>query len=116
QLLQHFEQQKLKVIIPTQATSEYQKQMFQTKLLQLWFNTLGIWPDDWQLSPADAQALADYFYICELMVRCKQLAVRVSPQVWAGIESRMVTVPAQHSLLVEPGLMSPLHSPLLQQA
>ncbi|MEM1241228.1 MAG: NACHT domain-containing protein [Cyanobacteria bacterium P01_H01_bin.26] len=108
--------QKLKLIIPTQATSEYQKQMFQAKLLKLWFNTLGIWPDDWQLSPADAQALADYFYICELMVRCKQLAVRVSPQVWAGIESRMVTVPAQRSLLAEPGLMSPLHSPLLQQA
>ncbi|MEM9164574.1 MAG: hypothetical protein AAGC54_16105 [Cyanobacteria bacterium P01_F01_bin.4] len=27
------------------------------------------------------------------MVRCKEAAVQVSPGVWAGIESRMVTVP-----------------------
>lgn len=38
------------------------------------------------------QGIVDYFYILELMIRCKEAAVRVSPQVWAGIESRMVTV------------------------
>ena len=109
--------QRLKLVIPTKNTSEYQKQMFQTKLLKLWFNTLGISPDDWQLSPADAQALADYFYLCELMVRCKQLAVRVSPNTWASIESHMVT--AQNNLLAEnlwQRLEPPLHSSLPQQA
>lgn len=83
--------QQLKSAIPSQETSEYQKQIFQTNVLKLWFNTLGISPNDWQISSADAQSLADYFYICELMVRCKQVAVRVSPHIWAGIESRMVT-------------------------
>ncbi|WP_204139769.1 hypothetical protein [Halomicronema sp. CCY15110] len=39
------------------------------------------------------QALTDCFYTLELMVRCKEAAVRVSPQVWAGIESRILTVP-----------------------
>jgi hypothetical protein len=38
-------------------------------------------------------SLVNYFYTLELMIRCKEAAVRVSPQVWAGIESRMVTVP-----------------------
>lgn len=88
--------QTLKLAIPTKETSEYQKQIFQTKVLKLWFNALGITPDDWQLSPADAQSLADYFYICELMIRCKQVAVRVSPHIWTGIEARMVTAPTQH--------------------
>ncbi|MEM7795306.1 MAG: NACHT domain-containing protein [Cyanobacteria bacterium P01_C01_bin.118] len=96
--------QQLKIAIPSKETSEYQKQIFQTKLLKLWFNALGIAPDDWSLSPADAQALADYFYICELMVRCKQIAVRVSPQIWASIEARMVTIPTQS--LAEPQWLS----------
>ncbi len=111
--------QKLKLLIPTQATSPYQKQIFQTKLLKLWFNALGIEPDDWQLSPADAQSLADYFYICELMVRCKQLAVRVSPGIWAGIESRMVMLPKQYDLLSETplqGLKPHVPPPLPLQA
>jgi hypothetical protein len=84
--------QQLKPAIPSKETSEYQKQIFQTKVLKLWFNALGISPDDWHLSPADAQSLANYFYICELMVRCQQVAVRVSPHVWTSIESHMVTV------------------------
>ncbi|ESA33775.1 signal transduction protein with nacht domain protein [Leptolyngbya sp. Heron Island J] len=91
--------QTLKSSIPTQATSEYQKQIFQTRVLKLWFSSLGISPDDWHLSPTDAQALADYFYICELMIRCKQIAVRVSPQIWAGIESRLMTAPTEHRAL-----------------
>ncbi|MFG6105899.1 NACHT domain-containing protein [Leptothoe sp. EHU-05/26/07-4] len=94
--------QTLKSSIPTQETSEYQKQIFQARVLKLWFSSLGISPDDWHLSPTDAQALADYFYICELMVRCKQMAVRVSPQIWAGIESRLVTASTEHRALGEP--------------
>lgn len=85
--------QQLKAIIPTRTASQTQKQIFQTKILQLWFNALGICTEDWQLLPVEAQALADYFYVCELMVRCKESAVRVSPQVWSAIVERMVTVP-----------------------
>ncbi len=40
----------------------------------------------------EGQQLVNYFYILELMVCCKEAAVRVSPQVWEGIEARMVTV------------------------
>jgi len=39
--------------------------------------------------------LKDYLYSYELMVRCKEAAVRVSPEVWEAIEARMVTVPEE---------------------
>lgn len=103
--------QKLKSVIPTKETSEYHKQIFQTKLLKLWFTALGIKPNDWQLSSVDAQALADYFYICELIVRCKQVAVRVSPHTWADIEARMVAISVPCSTLTEPQRLN-LNSPL----
>ena len=45
----------------------------------------------WVSSP-EAEALASYLYANQLIVRCKEAAVRVSPQVWAGIEERMLTV------------------------
>ncbi|MGG6240048.1 NACHT domain-containing protein [Nodosilinea sp. AN01ver1] len=44
-------------------------------------------------SAQETRQFVDYFYTLELMIRCKEAAVRVSPQVWEGIESRMVTVP-----------------------
>ena len=110
--------QTLKSSIPTQETSEYQKQIFQTRVLRLWFNALGISPDDWQLSPADIQSLADYFYICELMIRCKQMAVRVSPGIWANIETCMVTIPTEHKTIAETEWLglNTLPTPLVQQA
>lgn len=35
--------------------------------------------------------LTNYFYVLELMVWCKEAAVRLSPEVWRNIESRMIT-------------------------
>ena len=45
------------------------------------------------LSNIEVDQIDHYLYVLELIVRCKEAAVRVSPQVWEGIESRMVTVP-----------------------
>ncbi|MBW4471158.1 MAG: NACHT domain-containing protein [Stenomitos rutilans HA7619-LM2] len=57
-----------------------------------WYLALSLDSDwvDW--SEAEAEALNHYLYANELIVRCKEAAVRVSPQVWAGIEERMLTV------------------------
>ncbi|MGD1952664.1 MAG: hypothetical protein ACFB14_23915 [Leptolyngbyaceae cyanobacterium] len=41
---------------------------------------------------------ANYFYVLELIVRCKEAAVRISPEVWHGIESRMVTISTSKTL------------------
>ncbi|MEM6253684.1 MAG: NACHT domain-containing protein [Cyanobacteria bacterium P01_D01_bin.156] len=84
--------QQLKARVPTRESPPTYKQIFQTKVLQLWFNALGISTENWPLLPTEAQDLADYFYICELIVRCKEAAVRVSPHIWTTIMERMVTV------------------------
>ena len=73
--------------------SSVEKEQSVKKLYGLWFSALGIKPETATLSQEESQSLADYFYICELMIRCKEGAVRVSPDVWAGIESRILTVP-----------------------
>lgn len=49
------------------------------------------------LSQADLQALGKYLYINELIVRCKQAAVRVSRNVWEELESRMLLPPNAES-------------------
>ena len=35
--------------------------------------------------------LANYLYILDLMISCKEAAVRLSTQVWKGIEARILT-------------------------
>ncbi len=49
------------------------------------------------LGKKDQKSLENYLYGYELMVRCKEAAVRVSPPVWEAIETRMVTVSPQGS-------------------
>jgi hypothetical protein len=44
------------------------------------------------LSEDEVKSLADDLYACELMIRCQEAAVRVSPQTWGAIERRMLTV------------------------
>jgi NACHT domain len=63
---------------------------FAERHLQVWCNGLGLDSELLKLSKSEFQALADYFYICELMVRCKESAVRVSRDVWESIENAMV--------------------------
>lgn len=62
------------------------------RIRQLWFNVLHLNPDLVKLSEEETNALNNYLYSCELMVRCKESAMRVSPQVWAGVEDRMLRV------------------------
>ncbi|MEM6449928.1 MAG: NACHT domain-containing protein [Cyanobacteria bacterium P01_D01_bin.105] len=64
------------------------------QMYALWFSTLGLDPKTAALSREESQDLANYFYMCELMIRCKEGAVRVSPEVWDSIESRILTVPS----------------------
>ena len=62
------------------------------KIYKLWFSALGLSSEAATLSEENSQALAHYCYVCELMIRCKENAMRVS-DVWEGIESRIFTVP-----------------------
>jgi hypothetical protein len=68
---------------------------FAEKLIQCFFVHLRLKLSDVAVSTLGIEQLTSYFSILELMIRCKEAAVRVSPQVWAGIEERMVTVPKE---------------------
>ncbi|MGF1520547.1 MAG: NACHT domain-containing protein [Nodosilinea sp.] len=78
----------LKVSVPGKNFSR--EKIYNCFSKNLKFDTLNL-----ELSNNESQQLIDYLYTLELIVRCKEAAVRVSPQVWAGIESRMVTVPTE---------------------
>ena len=65
---------------------------FRREIANIFEENLGLNIDSLSFSVREFKQMANYFYTLELMVRCKEAAVRVSPKVWAGIESRMVTV------------------------
>ena len=79
---------------PTNKPSYTEKKQFAEKFYALLLSALGIEAETAMLSKEESQSLADYFYVCNLMIRCKEGAVCVSPDVWAGIESRILTVSA----------------------
>jgi hypothetical protein len=60
---------------------------------EIWCDALSLNPDFLEISNQEVNALTDYLYIVELIIRCKESAVRVSPTLWEGIESRILTVP-----------------------
>ena len=78
---------------PNWRTSREKKEKFSESIYGLWCSALGIDPETTRLSTEESQSLANYFNICELMIRCKESATRVSPQKWEAIESSILTVP-----------------------
>jgi hypothetical protein len=82
----------LKSEAPDDEQPDEVRQAFTNRILHLWFQTLHLNPKIVTLSEEEVIALNHYFYINELMVRCKEAAVRVSPQVWAEIEDRIAKV------------------------
>ncbi len=62
------------------------------QIQKTWYTALHIDPDWLDLSDEEVRSLENYLYANELMIRCKEAALRVSPQVWNAIESRMLTV------------------------
>lgn len=67
-------------------------QDFHNAIFHTWFTTLKLDPNWISLSHEEHRRLERYFYANWLMVRCKQAAVRVSPQTWHSIEERMLRV------------------------
>ncbi|GAB4151856.1 MAG: hypothetical protein Fur0046_31270 [Cyanobacteria bacterium J069] len=68
------------------------RRAFAEEISQVWYVALQLEPEVGKLSEDEAEALENCLYVNELMVRCKEAAVRVSPKVWAGIEERMLMV------------------------
>ena len=83
---------ELKSQLKPQSRSDESNRKAVSDLFNLWCNTLQINPEVLAFSREEKAALSQYFYANTLMVKCKEAAVRVSPEVWAGIEERMLTV------------------------
>jgi hypothetical protein len=65
---------------------------FSVFLFHIFCDTFFLDPKWLDLSKEEGDALIDYFYVNELIIRCNEAAVGVSPQTWAGIEARMLTL------------------------
>ncbi|MBE9112887.1 hypothetical protein IQ273_26220 [Nodosilinea sp. LEGE 07298] len=83
----------LENVIPDDKSPLPKRKEFAFKILKCFSTNLKFDFQAINFSEKEIQELTDYFYVLELMIRCKEAAKRVSPQVWEGIESRMVTVP-----------------------
>jgi hypothetical protein len=91
-----FSPEIIQLIIATFKSLE-SEQFDQAHITEIWLNFLNIDDKISSLSEKEMNALNNYLYIYELIVCCKESAVRVSPSVWSAIESRMLTVPKKYS-------------------
>jgi predicted NACHT family NTPase len=82
----------LKSAVPSDDASIAVQREFNTQIKQIWWNAIGVDPTWFELSEDERTALSNYLYANELLIRCKESAVRYSPQVWHEIEARMLTV------------------------
>ncbi|MEO1145395.1 MAG: NACHT domain-containing protein [Cyanobacteria bacterium J06638_22] len=77
--------------IPSFSDSSEAWQNWADELEVLWFNTLGLDKAALTFTEAEAQALRDYLYVTELLVRCKAAAIRIPKQAWEDLEARLLT-------------------------
>ncbi|MEO1300451.1 MAG: hypothetical protein AAFW75_32720, partial [Cyanobacteria bacterium J06636_16] len=62
------------------------------RALQVWLDAVHLPTDLLPLPESEIISLSNYLYAMELIIRCKEAAVRVSPQVWQGIQARILAV------------------------
>ncbi len=63
---------------------------FSNQILNAWLKAFHLNSEIIELSESELQTLCNYLFANVLMIECKEVAVRVSSEVWAGIESRML--------------------------
>lgn len=82
----------LQTKVPDGSQSFKTRQEFIERVYQTWLNALHLQQEWVDLPDEEVLALANYLYANELMVRCKEAAVRVSQKKWEVIEGRMLLV------------------------
>ena len=82
----------MKSSVPSDDAPLKVRQAFAAQIRQTWYGALHLESEWLELSAEETNSLQNYLYANELMIRCKEAALRVSPQVWNTIESRMLTV------------------------
>lgn len=68
------------------------KREFIESVYNCWFSALQLQPEWLDLSEDEEKLLKQFLYINQLIVRCKEAAVRVSRERWQAIEERMLLI------------------------
>ena len=89
----------MRASVPSNDASRAEHLSFSDRISQTWYKALHINPEWLELSREEGRSLENYLYANELMIRCKEAALRVSPQVWNVIEDRMLTVSTHQTQL-----------------
>lgn len=88
----------LKERIRRKDVPEISREDFIKELFSYWSEAFQFDLDELaEITDAERTALENYLYSYELIVRCKEAAVRVSPEVWQAIEDRMLTRPKEET-------------------
>ena len=82
----------LKTGAPDNDQSLQTFQAFTEQIYDTWLHTLQVQRDWLELSRQEMDALADYLYVGELIVRCKDAALEVSEPIWQRIEAQLLSV------------------------
>ena len=76
--------------LPTPDTSFDTWLLWANQLRQIWLHALGLNSENVTLSSEETEAIKNYLYATELVVRCKQSAVRVSRTAWEALERKLL--------------------------
>ena len=79
--------------IPGDARPYSVRRDFADRIIQAWLDILKLTQAQISLSEEDTQALTTYLEIQKMILDCRKAAIRVTPQVWQGIEARMLRPP-----------------------
>ena len=82
----------LEARVPNESSPLDVQRTFVNSVLQTWYEAFKLNQELVNFSETEAMALNKYLYANKLIVLCKEAAVRVSPQVWAVIEKRILTM------------------------
>ena len=83
---------QLKQSIPGENSSSEQWRQWADQLESAWLDALELDKEAITFSQAEAEALQNYLYANELLIRCKESAVRVSKKAWEDLEARLLTL------------------------
>lgn len=62
------------------------------QLKTIWLNALELKIEDITFSSAETEALRNYLYAIELLIKCKEAAIRVSRSEWEKLEKQILTL------------------------
>ena len=80
------------LIIPDANSSPGEWQMWTNQLQLIWLEALNLDIEDVTFSHEEARALRNYLYVNELLIQCKEAAIRVSRSEWEALERRLLTL------------------------